>query len=193
MNIVAINGSARKQGNTHILLETALAPLAQAGHQCEIIELAGLDIRGCKACGGCKAKQNSTCTGRNDDLNPIMAKLFQADAILLGSPTYFADVSAEMKALIDRVGYVSMANGGLLVRKVGAAVVAVRRGGAIHTFDTMNHLFTISQMITVGSTYWNMGVGGPAGDVANDEEGMRTMRILGENMEWLLARLQNRD
>jgi multimeric flavodoxin WrbA len=112
-----------------------------------------------------------------------------ADGILLGSPTYFTDVSTEMKALIDRCGYVAKANEDMFRRKVGAAVVAVRRAGSTHAFDTMNHFFTISQMIIPGSCYWNMGIGLSKGDVEGDEEGMETMRVLGQNMAWLLKKL----
>ena len=117
--------------------------------------------------------------------------MIAADAIILGSPTYFADCSAQMKALIDRCGMVSKANGDLLQRKVGAAVVAVRRGGAIHAFDTMNHFFTISQMIVVGATYWNMGIGREVGQAEQDEEGLATMAVLGRNMAWLLKKLKS--
>ena len=94
-----------------------------------------------------------------------------------------------MKCFIDRVGFVSRANGDMFQRRVGAAVVAVRRGGAIHAFDTINHFFTIGQMITVGSSYWNVGVGREIGAVEKDEEGMATMTILGKNMAWLLKKL----
>lgn len=190
MKVVAVNGSARKGGNTHTMIVAALAPLGDAGHETEVIELAGKDVRGCTACGKCIEKKDRTCHGRKDFGNEVMAKLFAADAILLGSPTYFADVSAEMKALIDRAGYVGRANGGLLARKPGAAVVAQRRGGAIHAFDTINHLFLISEMLVVGSSYWNIGFGRGKGEVSGDEEGMRTMQRLGENMAWVLERLR---
>lgn len=189
MKVVAISGSARKSGNTTHLLETALDPLREAGHECQLIELAGLDVRGCTACGVCRHKADGQCHGRHDDLNDMLPVIFDADALLLGSPTYFADVSAEMKALIDRAGYVARGNGNPLARKPGAAVVAVRRGGAIHAFDTINHFFTISEMITVGSSYWNIGIGGAKGAVSDDEEGIGTMRRLGENMAWLLEKL----
>jgi multimeric flavodoxin WrbA len=112
--------------------------------------------------------------------------------ILIGSPTYFADVSPETKALIDRAGFVGMANGGIYARKVGAAVVAVRRAGGIHAYDTINHFFGISNMITVGSSYWNLGIGFAPGDVDRDEEGIRTMQQLGANMAWLLHALHPR-
>lgn len=190
MKVVAISGSARKGGNTAYLLAEALKPLEDAGHDCELIELAGRDIRGCTACGSCRTKADGQCHGRKDDLNDLLPIIFDADALLLGSPTYFADVSTEMKALIDRVGYVARGNGNPLARKPGAAVVAVRRGGAIHAFDTINHFFTIGEMLIVGSSYWNLGVGGPKGAVADDEEGVGTMHRLGENMAWLLGKLE---
>jgi multimeric flavodoxin WrbA len=122
-------------------------------------------------------------------VNDCIEKMAGADGILIGSPTYFADVSSETKALIDRAGFVGMANGGLYTRKAGAAVVAVRRAGGIHAFDTINHFFGISGMYTVGSTYWNLGIGLHPGEVEDDEEGIRTMRNLGANMAWLLKKV----
>lgn len=189
MKVVAVNGSARRGGNTAMLLETALAPLRDAGHDCELIELAAKDIRGCTACGKCREKADRKCHGRRDDLNPILETLFTADALLLGSPTYFADITPEMKALIDRAGYVSRGNGNLFARKPGAAVIAVRRAGGIHAMDSINHFFLIGEMIVVGSSYWNVGLGAAKGAVAEDQEGIDTMRRLGENMSWLLTKL----
>ncbi len=189
MRVVAVNGSARKGGNTTLLIESALVPLREAGHECELIELAGKDIRGCTACGMCRERADRQCHGRRDDGNAVLDALFEADAVLLGSPTYFADVTAEMKALIDRAGYVARGNGNLFARKPGAALVAARRGGAIHTFDTINHFFLIGEMIVVGSSYWNDGIGGAKGAVAEDEEGLATALKLGENMAWVMGRL----
>ncbi len=189
MRVVGVNGSARSRGNTALLIEAVFEPLSAAGHECELIELAGKDIRGCTACGLCRERPDRRCHGRRDDAGDVLEALFGADAIVLGSPTYFADVTAEMKALIDRAGYVGRGNGNLLARKPGAAVIAVRRGGAIHAFDTINHFFLIGEMIVVGSSYWNLGVGGPKGAVSNDDEGLETMRRLGENMAWLLSKL----
>jgi multimeric flavodoxin WrbA len=114
--------------------------------------------------------------------------MLEADAVILGSPTYFSMMTPEMKALIDRAGYVARANDDMFKHKVGAAVVAVRRAGAIPTFDAINHLFLISQMIVPGSSYWNIGVGNKKGDVENDIEGMETMETLGKNMAWLLKK-----
>src|SRR5512144_1679983 len=111
--------------------------------------------------------------------------MIAADAIILGAPTYFTDVSAEMKALLDRAGLVAIANGGLLRGKIGAAVVAVRRGGGTHAYDTMNHMFLMSGAIVPGSTYWNLGYGLEKGEVAKDEEALRNMKDLGQTIAWL--------
>jgi multimeric flavodoxin WrbA len=189
MKVVGVSGSARKGGNTAQLIEAAFAPLREAGIECELVELAGERIQGCSACRRCFDQKDGHCYGRRDFLNEVFPKLWSADGIILGSPTYFADVSSEMKALIDRAGYVSMAGGGLLERKVGAAVVALRRGGGVHTFDTMNHLFQISRMIIVGSTYWNLGYGREPGEVQGDEEALRNMAHLGSQMAWVLGKL----
>ncbi len=189
MKVVAVNGSARKGGNTTMLIEAAFEPLRAAGHDCDLIELAKRDIRGCTACGKCREKADRKCHGRKDDGNDVIARLFDADAILLGSPTYFADITPELKAIIDRAGYVARGNGNPFARKPGAAVVAVRRAGAIHAFDSINHFFLIGEMVVVGSSYWNVGIGGPKGAVAEDDEGIATMRRLGENMAWVMDRL----
>ncbi|MBM4373265.1 MAG: flavodoxin family protein, partial [Deltaproteobacteria bacterium] len=128
--------------------------------------------------------------GLDDDLaNRCIEAMRAADGILIGSPTYFADVTPETKALMDRAGLVARVNGDLWARKVGAGVVAVRRGGAIHAFDTINHFFLIGQMIVPGSSYWNLSIGLKPGDVDGDEEGVKTMEDLGRNMAWLLRRL----
>jgi multimeric flavodoxin WrbA len=191
MKVVAVNGSARKGGNTATLLEKVLEPLRAAGHECELIELSHKDVRGCTACGKCREKGDGQCYGRRDDGNAVIEAIFSADAVLLGSPTYFADITPELKAVIDRTGYVARGcrAGNPLARKPAAAVIAVRRGGAIHAFDSINHFFLISDMVVVGSSYWNLGVGGPKGAVEHDDEGMSTMANLGSNMAWLLGRL----
>ncbi len=190
MNVVAFCGSARKNGNTALLLNTVLEPLRQAGVETELVELAGSKIRGCKACMVCFKEQDGSCAIKGDMVNECIEKMRKADGILLGSPTYFADVSTEMKALIDRSGMVGRANNNMYRRKIGASVVAVRRAGGIHAFDTMNHFFLIEQMIVVGSSYWNIGIGREKGEVAGDEEGMATMKQLGENMAWLLKKIK---
>jgi multimeric flavodoxin WrbA len=189
IKVVAFNGSARKGGNTAILLRYVLAELEKAGIQTELVELSGAKIHGCLACRKCSAKKDGRCSQSNDMGNVYIEKMAEADGILLGSPTYVADVTPEIKALMDRACLVSKANGGMFRHKVGAAVVAVRRAGAMHAFDALNHFFLISEMIIPGSSYWNIGIGLEPGDVEKDEEGIRTMKVLGQNMAWLLTRV----
>jgi multimeric flavodoxin WrbA len=190
MKVIAFNGSPHQEGNTSILIHLVLGELKKEGIETEVFQLGGKNIRGCIACYKCIENRNRRCAVDNDILNACVERMAAADGILLGSPTYFTDVTAEMKALIDRSGMVAIANGGMFRRKVGAAVVAVRRAGSTHAFDTMNHLFTISQMIVPGSSYWNMGIGMTPGEVEKDEEGVRTMQVLGQNMAWLMKKLQ---
>ena len=189
MKVVAFNGSARKDGNTAILLNYVLDVLKENGIETELYQLAGKEIRGCLACFKCFENKDQRCVVKDDVANECIEKMVEADGIILGSPTYFANVSTEMKALIDRAGFVCRANGEMFKRKVGAAVVAVRRAGGIHVFNSINHFFFISQMIVPGSSYWNIGVGLAKGDVEQDEEGIVTMTDLGENMAWLMKKL----
>jgi multimeric flavodoxin WrbA len=191
MKVIAFNGSARKEGNTSILINYVLDELQKRGIETETFNLRGKKIHGCIACQKCFENKDQRCSVTNDVLNECIEKMLEADGIILGSPTYFTDVSTEMKALIDRAGYVAKANGDMFRRKVGAAVVAVRRAGSIHVFSTINNFFLISQMIIPGSSYWNMGIGRDKGEVEKDEEGIGTMKLLGENMGWLLMRLNS--
>lgn len=189
MKVVAFNGSPRKDGNTAILINHVFAELEKEGIETELVQLAGKRIQGCISCYRCFANKDRRCSVEKDELNSYLEKMIGAEGIILGSPTFFSNVTAEMKALIDRAGLVSTANGGMFKHKVGAAVVAVRRAGAIHTFNSMNHFFLYSQMIVPGSSYWNLGIGLMAGDVNSDEEGIRTMTVLGQNMAWLLKKI----
>ncbi len=190
MKVIGLNGSPRKNGNTAVLIDTVLTELQKEGIETERIQLGGKKIHGCTACMKCFANQDKHCSIDNDILNGLVDKMIEADGIIIGSPTYFANVSTEVKALIDRAGLVAIANGHILKRKVGLAVVAVRRAGATATFDAINKFFFINQLIVPGSIYWNMGFGLGEGEVGNDEEGMNTMRVLGENMAWLLRKLE---
>ena len=192
MKALAINGSPRKGGNTEILLRKILEPLAAAGHKTDYVQVGGTRIRGCTACGACGRLKNKRCVIEDDIFNLAFAKMLDADAIVIGSPVYFADVTAETKALIDRAGRVARTNGGLLGRKIGAAAVAARRGGAIHAVDAINHLFLANQMLVPGSTYWNFGLGRDPGDVLADEEGLANMKDLGEQIAWLLGLQEKR-
>jgi multimeric flavodoxin WrbA len=189
MKVIAFNGSARKDGNTTILLNMVFEELKAEGIETEIYTLAGKPIQGCIACFKCFEKKDKRCAVEKDIINECIQKMLEADGILLGSPTYFADVSAGMKALIERCGMVSRANGDMLKRKVGAGVVAVRRAGAMHVFSSLNSFFLINQMIIPGSSYWNLGIGRQPGEVNNDLEGVQTMKNLGKNMAWLLKKI----
>ena len=189
MKVIAFNGSARKDGNTAILINYALSELGNEGIETELVQLAGKKIHGCIACFKCMEKKDRECAQKDDIFNDCFKKMIEADGIILGSPTYFSDVTPEIKALIDRAGFVSRANDFLFKRKVGAAVVAVRRAGGIHVFDSINHLFLMSQMIVPGSSYWNIGIGREKGEVEKDDEGIQTMKVLGRNMAWLLKNM----
>ena len=191
MNVIAFNGSGRRDGNTALLLNTVLNELSKQGIETELIQLAGRAPQGCLACYRCFENRDQRCAVTTDNLNEYLAKMINADGIVLGSPVYFTDVTAGIKALIERCGMVSLANGGLLKRKVGAAVVAVRRAGAVRTFDTLNHLFLHGQMIVAGSSYWNVGIGREPGQVKEDGEGIQTMETLGKNMAWLLKKIHS--
>jgi len=189
MKVVAFNGSARREGNTTILVKEVFRELKKAGIRTELVQMAGKKIQGCVACGKCFENKDKRCVMKGDIVNECIEKMLEADGIILASPTYFADISANMKALIERAGFVARANDDMFRRKAGAAVVAVRRGGAIHAFDSMNHFFFISQMVVPGSSYWNVGIGLAPGDVKGDKEGLATMKTLGANMAWLLEKM----
>jgi multimeric flavodoxin WrbA len=185
MYALAVNGSPRKEGNTELLLREVLTELKGAGWETELVKVGGTSIRGCIACQKCFENKDNECSVKKDKFNDAFAKMLKADAIILGSPTYFAAVSADLKALIERAGYVAYANNHAFSGKIGAAVVAVRRGGATHVYDTINHMFQMSRMIIPGSTYWNMGFGLDKGEVLKDDEGLANMRHLAKCIDWL--------
>lgn len=190
MKVVAFNGSPRKEGNTSLLIKAVAEELQKEEIKTEILQVGGSKIQGCIGCLKCFENKNQRCINDKDVLNDLMAMMIEADGIIIGSPTYFANVSSETKALIDRAGMVSLANGYILRRKAGAAVVAVRRAGATAAFDAINKFFFINQMIVPGSVYWNLGMGRAAGEVREDAEGLNTMKILGENLAWLVKRIR---
>jgi multimeric flavodoxin WrbA len=190
IKVVAFNGSPRKDGNTSILIHTVFDVLNAQGIETEFIQIGNKIVHGCTACGKCREVLNARCQIKNDLLNECIGKLVEADGILLASPVYFADITSELKALIDVAGYVTRGNGHLLARKVGAGIVAARRAGEIHALNSMNNFFLINQMIIPGSSYWNLAFGSGIGDVLNDPEGIQTMKKLGENMAWLLKKIK---
>ena len=189
MKVVGFNGSSRKDGNTAAMIRWVFGELEKEGIETELYQMKGKKINGCLACFKCMQNRNQRCSVENDVLNECIEKMLEADGVILGSPVYFADVTPQIKSLMDRSGMVGMANGGMFRRKVGASVVTARRGGAIHTFDSLNHFFFINQMVVPGSSYWNMGFGLQPGDVERDEEAKGTMVTLGQNMAWLLKKI----
>lgn len=189
MKVLGINGSPRKGGNTEILIQTVFAELEKEGIETELVQIGGKLVHGCTACGKCREILDGRCHIKNEAINELIEKMVAADGIILGSPVYFADITTEMKALMDVSGYVTRGNGHLLKRKIGAAVIVARRGGSMHAFESLNNFFLINQMIIPGSSYWNLAFGKNKGEVVNDEEGIQTMRTLGENMAWLLKKL----
>jgi multimeric flavodoxin WrbA len=190
MKVVALNGSARKDGNTAILINLVFDELKKEGIKTELIQLAGNPIAGCIACYKCFKNKNRRCSVDKDMLNDIIEKMLQADGIILGSPTYFADVSSGMRAFIERCGFVARANDYMFKYKVGAGVVAVRRAGAIPAFNSIMLFLHYMQMMIPGSSYWNIAIGRDPGEVLKDEEGVQTMKTLGQNMAWLLKKVR---
>jgi multimeric flavodoxin WrbA len=189
MKVIAFNGSPRKNGNTNRALEVVLEELAAEGFETELVQMGSEEVAPCQACGECGRKKDRRCKREEDKVNEWIERMAEADGIIIGSPVYFGSMSAQTKAFIDRVGYVSRANGDLFKRKVGASVAVNRRAGALAAFQEMNNFFLIGQMIVIGSSYWNVATALRRGDIENDDEGITTMRDLGRNMAWVLKRL----
>jgi multimeric flavodoxin WrbA len=193
MKVLGINCSPRKGGNTEILIKEVFKALEKEGIKTEFFQLGGKRVNGCIACMKCKKEKDGFCHQKNDVINECIKKMKKADGILIGSPVYNADITADAKALIEISSYALRASGSPLKYKAGAGVIAVRRAGAIHSFDSINHFFLINEMIIPGSSYWNIGIGREKGEVLKDEEGMKTMKDLGENMAWLLKKTNKKD
>lgn len=189
MKVLGINGSARKDGNTAMIMNQVFEELKKQGIETELVQFAGQIIEPCKACWACGEQKN--CVHRKDIFRETFEKMVEADGILLGSPVYSANVSAGMQAFLERAAVVCDMNRGSLNMKykVGASVAALRRGGVMPALDAMNHFFLNQEMIVVGSTYWNMVYGQMPGDVSRDEEGLLTMKNLGINMAYVLRKL----
>lgn len=190
MKVVAFNGSPRKNGNTAQGIEIVLKELQKEGIETEFVQLGGRKVFGCMACGKCWENQDQKCARKDDDMNEFIQKIFAADGIIIGSPVYFSNVSTEVKALIDRCGFVAKANGdNLLKGKAGAAVISVRRAGSTFAYSAINFFFGINQMVIPSSNYWNMTLSLNPGDVQKDEEGIQTFENLGKNMAWVLKKI----
>lgn len=185
MRVLSINGSPRKNGNTCAMLERVCRPLADAGAQIDKVYLEGMNLAPCRACMICAKKKDGRCHGRDDDGNDLIERTRAADVILLGSPVYFGSVTGQVKAYMDRVGFVNRVCGEFLKRKIGAAVAVARRAGHLLTFAELNMWFLINGMIVPGSSYWNVSTGLKEGDVNDDKEGNETLDELAANIQWL--------
>ena len=186
MRVIAVNGSPRKEGNTHQALAMVGEELAAGGIDFEILHVGHKLIHGCRACGQCAVNKDEKCSIKTDDVNKWIQQLKNADGILLGSPVYYSGIAGSMKCFLDRAFYVGGVNGSLYRHKVGAAVVALRRSGGTATFDSLNHYLTNSEMLVATANYWNIIHGRSMGEVVQDAEGRQIMRVLGKNMAWLL-------
>ncbi|MDR0815764.1 MAG: flavodoxin family protein [Bacteroidales bacterium] len=191
MKVIAINGSPRPKGNTWVALHTAGEILSKEGIDFEIVQIGNKNIHGCIACGLCAKNKDGKCGIIHDDLNRFLPDIQAADGIILGSPVYYSGIAGTMKCFLDRLFYVSGANGNWMRHKIGAAVVAVRRSGGSMTLDSLNHYLTISEMIVPSSNYWNIIHGRLEGEALQDAEGIQIMQVLGSNMAWLLKLKQS--
>lgn len=186
MKVVGFNGSPRRDGNTTILMNHLLRGLEREGIETELVQLSEKEIRGCIGCFKCHENQDQHCAVKKDAANEYIEKMINAQGIVLGSPVYFQDVTAEMKALIDRAGFVGLANGKMYRNKVGATLACFRRSGGMHTVDAMNHFFLSNEVIIAGRA---LGVAKEKGEVEKDEEGIQIASFLGQRMAWILKRL----
>ena len=189
MKVIGMNGSPRKNGNTAAMIKTVFSTLEEKGIECEMFQLGGNAVRGCTGCNWCKDHIEGRCVMTDDCINEAIAKMAEADAVIIGSPTYFAALTTETKALIDRAGRICRGQK-LLTRKIGSAVVPARRAGFLNVFQAINNFFLVQEMIVPGSTYWNTGLAAAPGDFEKDAEGVGTMTTLGENIAWLMGRIK---
>ena len=189
MKVLGISGSPRPGGNTDILIKHALGVLEKEGIETDFLSLADRPVKPCMACAGCMKGDEIRCVQEDPAFEGMIERFQAADGILVGSPVYFGSATPQTMSLLDRVGYVNRGHPELLRRKVGAAVVVARRAGQNFTFAQLNYFFLIAEMIVPGSTYWNVAIGKDKGEVTGDEEGMKTIETLAENMAWLMRKL----
>jgi multimeric flavodoxin WrbA len=187
---IAISGSPRRGGNTEILLQRCLDRLAGGGIQGKLISLAGLNLRGCTACGACAESRDATCPGiTGDDFEPIFEAMLRADIVIVGSPVHFGSATPELMALLDRAGYVARANGNLFSRKIGGPLAVARRAGHNFTFAQLLFWYMINDMVVPGSSYWNVALAREPGAVSTDTEALATIDRFAENLAWLATKL----
>jgi len=190
LKVVAFNGSPRKGGNTSLAIHTVFKELKKEGIETEEIWLYDHEINGCNACYVCMETKDCKCA-QDDDFNVLFSKMLVADGVIIGSPVYVAGVTGPTKCFIDRAGFVNRYNDLPAKRKIGAGVVVFTRAGALPTLDQINNFILGTEMIVTGSSYWCLARGSKRGAIQEDEMGMNTLRRLGENMAWLLKKVNS--
>ena len=186
MKVIGFNGSARKDGNTNTMIGHLLQEIDKEGIETELVQLSAKPIHGCISCYKCFENKDQRCSVKSDAANEYIEKMMMAQGIVLGSPAYFQDVTAGMKALIERAGFVGLANGRMYKNKVGAAVSCFRRSGGMHTIETMSHFFFSNELIIAGRA---MSVAREKGEMDKDEEGVQTAKTLGQKIAWMVKKL----
>jgi multimeric flavodoxin WrbA len=186
MKIIGFNGSPRKDGNTTTLMGYVFREIEKEGIETELVQLSATAIPGCIACYKCFDNRDRRCAVKNDAANEYIEKMTTAQGIVLGSPSYFQGVTAEMKALIDRAGFVGLANGRMYKNKIGAALSCFRRTGGMHTIETMNHFFFSNELVIAGRA---LSVARDKGESEKDEEGVQMAQTLGQKIAWMAKKL----
>lgn len=185
MKVLLINGSPRRDGNTHIALEEVASTLRQEGLEADIVWIGNKPVPGCIACYKCM--ETGVCVFNSGIYAELRAKLPEVDAIVIGTPVYYAGAAGSLCSLLDRLFFSCKS---MLTYKVGASVAVARRAGADCALDRIDKYFTISNMPVVPSQYWNLAYGRDPGEVRQDGEGLQTMRTLGRNIAWMLRSLK---
>lgn len=189
MKVLLINGSARRNGNTFLALSEIAKQLQCEGIDSEIVQIGAKPVRGCIACGKCKANGNNRCVFDDDICNRISEKMADCDALIVGSPVYYGQPNGSVLSLVQRMFFSA---GAYFNGKPAAAVAICRRGGATAAFQTLNMPFQMMNMPVIGSQYWNIAYGREEGQVMQDTEGMQTMRTLALNMAYILKATDNK-
>lgn len=186
MKVVAFNGSPKANGNTYQAIEIVAKELAKKDIEVEIVHVGNQVIRGCMGCGQCFKNRNNKCVFDDDLVNDWIAKIDEADGIILASPVHYAGISGTMKSFLDRAFYTLGANGNSLRNKVGVSLAAVRRSGGIPAVNQLNKYLEYSELIMPTANYWNVIHGTMPGEIHEDKEGVQIMEKLGEKMAWTL-------
>ncbi|MEM2889775.1 MAG: flavodoxin family protein [Candidatus Hadarchaeum sp.] len=190
IKILGIVGSPRSGGNTEILVNETLKAAAKEGANTELLRLCDKEI---KPCDGCRACRKTKECWIKDDFSPIFDKMVESDGIVIASPVYFSSATPQVKALIDRAGYLSIARGRVFENKVGGPLVVARRAGQNFTLAELLFFFLHQGMIVPGSSYWNVAFGREPGEVLKDEEGLETARNFGKKMVWIIKKIKGAD